>query len=244
MDTSANLLCIMDYKPDFEIAQQRIEAWWHHEVIDRCCIAVYAPRVSSILPPFPDLQLGPWMGGIEHINERDSHAIERWWKDPEANYRRMMTWFENTYFAGEALPITYINWGSMALAGVLGCPMKFTTSTVKYSPVIDDREKWAWSFDPKRNPICEALLNIMAFFIERADGRYLVGPPDLGNGADVLSILQGMDKLLADLIENPQKVLESLDFIAGVWVDLMEQAYQLTYDLNHNGGVILSLIHI
>ena len=228
----------MDYKPDWEKAQQRIEAWWHHEVIDRCCIAVHAPKASSKLPPFPDLQLGPWLGSLEKFNENDSHIIEHWWQDPQANYTRMITWFENTYFAGEALPIATINWGSMALAGILGSPLKFTKSTVMYSPVIQDWGQWIWSFDPNKNQTWKMLSDIMMGFIEWAEGRYFVGSPDLGNGADVLSIMRGMDRLPADLIDNSQKVEKSLDFISNVWINLMEQVHQLTLRINHSGGVI------
>jgi len=199
----------MYYKPDWEKSQQRIAAWWHHEVIDRCCIAVHAPRASTKMPPFPDLQLGPWLGGLEKIDEADTQAIEHWWKDPEANYGRMVTWFENTYFAGEALPITYINWGAIALAGILGSQPQFTKHTVWYPPEIQDLADWHWSFDPNRNPTWKALLAILSWFINQADGRYLVGPPDLGNGADVLSIMRGMDRLPADLIDNPKKVKKS-----------------------------------
>ncbi|MEA3327991.1 MAG: hypothetical protein U9R53_11925 [Chloroflexota bacterium] len=228
----------MYYKPDWEKAQQRIQAWWHHEVIDRCCIAVQAPKTSSKLPPFPDLQLGPWLGGLENVDEDNTPAIEHWWKDPEANYQRMVTWFENTLFAGEALPITYINWGSMALSGILGCPMQFKKTTVRHSPVIQDWDDWHWSFVPNRNPTWKALLAIMALFIKRADGRYLVGPPDLGNGAEVLSLMRGMNRLPVDLIESPQRVKESLHFISDVWISLMEQVHKLTLSVNHNGGVI------
>jgi len=220
----------MYYKPDLMKAQQRIEAWWHHEVIDRCCIAVHAPRASSKLLPFPDLQLGPWLGGLENIDEADTHTIERWWKDPEENYKRMLTWFENTLFAGEALPITYINWGSMALAGILGSPAQFTRRTVWYPPVIQDWSDWNWSFNPANNPTWESLSAILKMFIERADGRFLVGPPDLGNGADVLSLMRGMDRLPADLIDNPEKVKDSLAFISDIWISLMEQVHQLTPD--------------
>jgi len=228
----------MYYKPDLMKAQQRIEAWWHHEVIDRCCIAVHAPRASSKLLPFPDLQLGPWLGGLENIDEADTHTIERWWKDPEENYKRMLTWFENTLFAGEALPITYINWGSMALAGILGSPAQFTRRTVWYPPVIQDWSDWNWSFNPANNPTWESLSAILKMFIERADGRFLVGPPDLGNGADVLSLMRGMDRLPADLIDNPEKVKDSLAFISDIWIRLMEQVHQLTLSVNHSGGVI------
>jgi hypothetical protein len=41
----------MYYKPDWELAKKRIEAFWQNEVIDRCCVAVFAPRKTSKIEP-------------------------------------------------------------------------------------------------------------------------------------------------------------------------------------------------
>ena len=58
------------------------------------------------------------MNGMDAIGEDDRPAIESWWKDPQLNLQRALTWFENTYFGGEALPVTYVNWGAMAMAAM------------------------------------------------------------------------------------------------------------------------------
>ncbi len=227
----------MYYKPDWKKTQKRIEAWWHHEVIDRCCIAVEAPRKTSKLPPFPDRQLGPWLGGMEPISKDDTEAVQRWWQDPENNSQRMLTWFDNTLFAGEALPITYIDWGSMAMAGILGSQMKFTKTTVQYAPVIHDWADWHWSFGAY-HPVWKSLSAILTRFLKGACGNYFVGPPNLGSGGDVLSIMRGMNKLLTDLVDHPDEVRESLDAISDVWINLMEQVHLMTSENNQSGGVI------
>ena len=72
----------MYYKPDWPGAKKRLEAFWNNEIIDRCCVAVFAPRKNSKMPPFPELQFGPWTGGLENITDGDSHAIRNWWTDP------------------------------------------------------------------------------------------------------------------------------------------------------------------
>ena len=74
----------MFYKPDWEQAKKRVEAFWQNEVIDRCCVAVLAPRKTSKVPPFPELQYGPWLGGLELISEDDHEELKKWWTDPEA----------------------------------------------------------------------------------------------------------------------------------------------------------------
>jgi hypothetical protein len=227
----------MYYKPDWDKVKERLLAWWNHEVIDRCCIAVHAPRKDSKLPGFPDLQHGPWLGGLESISAEDSDAIQQWWQDPELNYQRAITWFENNYFGGEALPITYVNWGAMAMAAMFGAPANFTNTSVWYPAVIDNWNDWEWQFDPETNSTWKTLLRIVERFIQDGHGKYLVGSPELGNGADILSLMRGMDRLAMDLITEPEEVKRGVDFISDVWVLLMEQVHCLTREVNE-GGVL------
>jgi hypothetical protein len=41
------------YKPDWEQAKQRLTAWWHHEAIDWCALAMSAQRTdrARFTPP-------------------------------------------------------------------------------------------------------------------------------------------------------------------------------------------------
>lgn len=227
----------MYYKPDWEAAKARLMAFWNHAIIDRCCLAVHAPAADAKLPAFPDLQHGPWLGGLEVLADDDQVGIERWWKDPEQNLQRTLSWFENTYFAGEALPVTYINWGAMSMAAMLGSPPEFNKTSVWYPQVIGSWDGWEWRFDPGTNPTWQTLLAILQCQLEAAPDRFLVGSPELGNGADVLSLMRGMDNLALDLLMYPDAVKQGVDFISDLWVQLMEYVHQLTEQVNQ-GGVL------
>lgn len=228
----------MDYKPDWEQTRQRMIAWWHHDAIDRCCVAVVAPRADSKLPPLPNLQYEMWLDGVDAIADDDRAALQRWWTDPDLNYQRAIRWFDNMFFGGEALPVTTVNWGAMAMAAMFGSPAVFGNKTVWYERVIEDWESWEWRFDPDANPTWQAILAIVRRFLDGAPGRYFVGSPELGNGADVLSLMRGMDRLALDLIMAPEAVKRGVDFISDVWVLLMEQIHQMTVAANDGGGVL------
>jgi hypothetical protein len=228
----------MLYKPDWDQAKARLIAYWNHAIIDRACIAIHAPRDDSRIPPAPDLHNGPWLLGMETIADSDQSAIEQWWQDPDLHYKRAVTWFENTYFAGEALPITYVNWGAMAMAAMFGSPPKFNKTSVWYAKTIDDWKKWDGNFDPPSDPTWKVLSTIEERLVQEAPNKFFVGKPELGNGADVLSLIRGMDDLAMDLINNPQEVKRGVDIISNTWVKLMEQAYRMTSSVNDNGDVL------
>ncbi len=228
----------MYYKTDWEQAKKRLLAFWQNELIDRCCVAVFAPRKTSKLPPFPELQWGPWMGGMESIQDDDEAALKAWWVDPEQNYQRAMLWFENTYFGGEAIPATYVNWGAMAMAAMYGSPPKFNKVSVWYPPVIQDWNTWEWKFDPQTNETWQTILRIERYLIEQSNGRYFVGKPELGNAGDLLSLMRGMDKLSLDLIDFPEAIHKAIEVLSTTWVQLMEQVYQMTRPVNDSGDVL------
>jgi len=228
----------MKYKPDWDAAKTRSEAWWNHAVVDRCCIAVHAPKKNVPLPPVPDLQNGPWLHGLENLKETDHAAIRNWWTDADQNFDRAMLWFENTYFGGEALPITYVNWGAMAMAALFGSPPEFFLTSVWYPAVIKDWTEWQWDFDKDTSETWRTIVQIVERFIAGAQGNYFVGSPELGNGADVLSLMRGMDKLALDLVMHPEQVRQGVEFISNVWVDLMEDVHQMTARVNEGGNTV------
>jgi hypothetical protein len=228
----------MYYKEDWEQAKKRMQAFWNHEIIDRCCVGVHAPRKTSKLPPFPEQQWGPWTGGLEEFDDDDHTSIKRWWVDPEQNYNRMITWFENTYFGGEAIPCTYVNWGAMAMAGFYGSNVVFGKSSVWYPKVIENWETWKWEFDPDTSEHWLEIQAIVDYLLDHCNGRYFIGTPELGNGADLLSLLRGMDSLALDLLDHPDEVKKGVDALSDTWVDLMEQVHLQTYEANNNGGVL------
>lgn len=228
----------MYYKPDWKQAKERIEAFWENEVIDRCCVGVVAPRKTSKLPAFPELQWGPWLGGLESIAEDDQDSIRKWWTDPEANYYRLVTWFENTYFGGEAIPATYVNWGAMPLAAFFGSPAVFNNKSVWYPEVISDWGLWKWEFDQATNWYWQQILAINRCLIERCGGRYFIGYPEVGSAGDVLSLMRGMDKLCLDLMENPDAVRQAIGILTDTWIDLHEQLYLMACEANRCAGIL------
>ena len=228
----------MYYKSDWEQAKCRLAAFWHNEIIDRCCIGVIAPRKNSKTRPFPELQNGPWLGGLERYRDDDYESIRRWWTDPEENYKRMILWMENTYFGGEAAPITYINWGAMAEASFFGSDPIFSKTTVWYPEVITNWDTWQWKSDVHDSIYWRQTIDITKYLIEQNNGRYFVGTAELGHAADVLSLMRGAANFCLDLVDNPIKVKEAIDILSDTRIVLHKELYNLIIDNNDNGGVI------
>ncbi|MFM8319930.1 MAG: hypothetical protein ACKOC5_03360, partial [Chloroflexota bacterium] len=102
----------------------------------------------------------------------------------------------------------------------------------------DDWTAWQPHFDPHTDPTWATIKAIVERFAAEAPGKFFVGKPELGNGADVLSLIRGMDHLAMDLIAQPEQVQRGVQLISDAWVQLMDQAHQLTAPVNDGGDVL------
>ena len=228
----------MHYKSDWPEARKRLEAFWNGDATDRACVGILAPRRKSKIQKFPHLTHGPWLGGLEKFSDNDGEEIMKWWTDPEQNYNRMKRWFENTYFGGEAVPATYINWGASAGCAFWGAEPDFNTKSVWFHKTIEDWDTWKWEFNMETNQYWQIILSIMELFIERNDESYFIGIPEIGNAADNLSLIRSATDLSLDLIMNPAAVREAVDVMSRAWIDTHDVLHNISKKENQGGGVL------
>ncbi len=192
----------LEYKPDFDEAAERVEAWWRGEELDRVPLKVMAP-IGHV----------PWA-------EPAPEELEAWWTDPDRVIPRMEAQLASVYWGGDAVPVGFAVSGGMVaiMSAYLGCPYRFTGTTTAWAdPII---ENWQaappMKFDPDNKwwRATEALLGAAA---ERAPGRYVVGLPDLNGPGEILARLRGTEQLLFDVIENPAPLKPALQKLNSAW---------------------------
>lgn len=150
--------------------------------------------------------------------------------------------FENAYFGGEAIPCTNVNWGAIAMAAFYGGKAVFKKSSVWYPEVINDWDEWKRGFDQGTNEYWRQTLAIVELLLERNGCRHFVGTPEFGTGADLLSLMRGMDKMAMDLMDRSEKIREAIGVLGDTRVDLHEKVYCMTRVANEGGGVLARMI--
>jgi hypothetical protein len=211
----------MFYKEDWQQAKERFLAFWQAEILDRCCIAVRAPRDGShYRPPEPP---------------GDPVELEKWWLDPEDNLKRMVTEFENTYYGGEAYPATTMCLGASVMAGFYGSPAEYRQETVWYQPVINDWAAFPVEFHPAINFYYKVTMDALRYYVQESRGRFLVSLPELGTATDDLSLMRGMQPLLFDMVDDPLPVERAIQTMAKTWNQVHLEMYNLAHSLNDDG---------
>lgn len=199
-------------KEEWQRAQERTEAWWNGEVVDRAAIQVTAPRAG--LPP-----------GYSRLLEPDNvpdDELFSWFTDPQRVIPRLEEAVEATYWGGEAFPVVFpVSISLVAiLSAYLGCPYRIVPGSYSgwASPII---ESWAGrsriAFDPE-NEWWRRSRTLLEAAARRAPGRFYVGVPDLNGPSEIVALLRGTQRLATDLLEVPGEVKTAVEEANVAWL--------------------------
>jgi hypothetical protein len=207
------------YKDDWQPAEERMQAWWHGEILDRAVVQVTAPRADSALPPGPT-----------QVPEDDLLA---WFTDPQRVVRRLERAVQNTYWGGEAFPVVYpVSISLVAiLAAYLGCPYRVVpvSNSGWASPILDDWDaRPRLAFDP-HNEWWITSRKLLEAASRRAQDRYYVGVPDLNGPGEIVARMRGEERLAVDLLERPAEVEAAVEEVNRAWLRYWEACVGLIH---------------
>ncbi len=208
----------LQYKPDWEKTRERMSAWWAHEDFGRCAIAITAEK-----------------SGMKHEEPPSLPGRkEDWWFDFDYLHALHEYQMKHTYYGGEAIPIWNTGDRWMQIAGFIGCQIRLNEETGWADPFIGDGElaehdyhkivvdtsnRW-WAYSDR----------IHRFAAQEALGKSIPAIQALGGCADTLAAIRGTQKLVLDVIDNPEYVREFDLYLMKQWIDVYEKFYDITKD--------------
>ena len=196
---------------DWERAKGHHLAWWQQEgfVIS----AGWAPKPGQpweqARDPGPPASLAQRYTDVTWRAQNAHHSIAH----------RCLT--------GDLVPLVSTDIGPGSLATFLGSEPELAEDTVWYQPCIEDPENHPpLVFDAENRwwRIHEAVIRAG---VERSQGRYYVGCPDLIENLDTLASLRGTQEVLMDLIERPEWVQRRLGEINQAFFAAYQRIYEL-----------------
>jgi hypothetical protein len=218
----------MEHFENWAILEKRFEALWQREIIDRCCIAVFAPRDSRYYEqePFPD----------------DPESKEKYWFDGEFVLRRNLHRFRHTYFGGDAFPQIFLNLGASGHAGYFkNVHYHLDNRTVWFDPMISNWKTEELKFEPVGS-LYSKTLSLARYLVQESRQRYFVSMPDISGNMDALAHLRGSENLLMDLILAKDNVKEALERIQTAWLKTNREVERIVKK-NNRGGCTIGWLH-
>jgi len=204
-------------KQDWPQVQERYEAYWHGEIIDRPLVKVTAPRPSAEPPDLP-------------VDEED---MLDWATNPERVMRRLVREVESTYWGGDAFPLVFpVFPGLVAIeTAYLGCPYRLAphAGTSWSEPIIHDWDDVPTLEVDEDNFWWRTTRELLELGARGGVGRYCVGIPDLQGGGHIAVMLRGTERMAMDLFDYPEQVKEAIEAVNLAWLHYFDQCFEIIH---------------
>jgi hypothetical protein len=203
-----------NWKINFDESKKHYLDWWNGKGIV-LSMWEHLPKdgapYESVTAPQPHRDLNQFFFDAE-------------WRSDYLHY----TMSRNSYLA-DILPVANTQLGPGSLAAILGATLEAREDTIW----IRDKEFFDGNIEfDEQNQWWQLHKNLLKACVQRSQGKYLVGCPDLVEGLDVLASLKGPDNVMIDMIVDPEGTLEQLRKINEVYFRVFDEIYNI---INLNG---------
>ncbi|MFH1567692.1 MAG: hypothetical protein ABIL09_06785 [Gemmatimonadota bacterium] len=177
-------------KPDLEEAERRWLAFWEHELLDRPCCIMRAPRDGVAPAPQP-----AYMAGARG--------------DQQAAAEQALAWGQSVYWGGEAIPCYTPSFGPDMFAAFLGSDLAFPAEGHGNSWALPCVGAWPEALPIELEPAnywWQRMLDFCGILATTFQGRMLVSHLDLHSNLDALLAMRGGMGLCTDLMDVPELI--------------------------------------
>jgi hypothetical protein len=207
----------LERKPDFEKVQQRFEAWWHCEIIDRPLVSINVKEPHERHLKFPP--------------EKKYATLRDRWFDLEHQLQSMNVWTvhdpgETLVGVGETYPLFFPNLGPEITATLFGCELDFGDHTSWSKPNCENIREVLKLKPNLDTPYWNAIRKATDLSLKIGKGKWITALPDLHTNGDLLASLRDPQNLCLDLMDDPEGVRLACEHIT--------EFYQLIYDDLYN----------
>ena len=207
---------MLNWKANWQETRQRMIGWWEHKDL-----------VVQTSTPFIE---EPQYKGVEEL--KPAKDVLQFYTDGKWRAKYNHNRLSKNLYGMESLPIADIMIGPGSLALYLGSEPGLSYETVWYYPTCQDNP------NPENLPTLKFMetkwwdytVDLCREGMKMADGKYLVGIPDLVENVDVLASLRDAQTLMIDMVERPEWIVEKVMEINQVWFEAYDRIYELLKD--------------
>ena len=213
---------MLEYKEDWEETKERYRLWWNGEYFGRCGLWVTAPKDDA-----PD----------EAPPESPEDPVERW---TDLDHVSALNAYEHrrTFYGGEAFPVWHPGYpGHVAIPAFLGCPLHLDHRTGWWDPFLLDEEWDVGDLELNRNNKWFRFgLKMLRRAAADSAGMCIPSIGAFGGSGDCLAALRGTDRLLLDVLDQPEKVAGTEEHLMDLWMEVYDTFYGIIREASDDGS--------
>jgi len=197
----------MLYKEDWEKVRERMCAFWRGEIVDRVVFQVTGAREN-----------------VPQTSRWHPFFLAQHYDEPELILSEWESYCRQTFFGGEFIPNLWVNLGPGVPAAFLGALLRVNDDTVWFEAPGDiSLEELAACRLDLENKWWRVTRDITRLAAENAPGKYFAGMTDLNSVFDIICHLRGTQRVLYDMMDNPDAVKAATEAVNRVWIESFER---------------------
>ena len=206
-------------KPDFDMAMERIIAWYNQEMIDRVPIRFHAHNSEYGQSNNP-------------VNKTWNSLKERWF-DAEYQVDSFIASIKGVQFIAETFPVYMPNLGPEVYAAFFGCELEFKEVTSYSIPLIKEWEEVQKIKLDTQSAYFKKIEELTYLAIEKCNGNFMVGYTDLHPGLDCVAAWRDPQQLCIDLLLNPEEIHDLLALATKGFIETFNHFDKILKQNNH-----------
>jgi hypothetical protein len=195
-------------KTDFEESRVRWDAFWKNEN-KHPLVHIVIPK-EGVKPVDKPLYMAGHNGDFSPVIEQ------------------VYNWADTHEFIGDALPFYQVEFGPDHFSTFLGADMEYSkdSNTTSWAvPFVKDWGSAVLKFR-KDSPWWERTVKFIRALRKDLDGMVLIAAPTLVAGMDCLAAIRGVQELLMDTVECPEKVKRALDMKCLAYEEIADELFK------------------
>ncbi len=182
----------LETMPGFDMALQRLEAWFAGEIVDR--------------PPVRFMAHNAFLNAEADFHDWTPQQKKARWFDVDYQVEAFVRSIEGRTFHGETFPVFWPNLGPDVYAAFYGARLHFGEVTSWSEPLVH-----SWDDLPSleldlANEYLARLDQLTLAALERCPGQFMVGYTDLHPGLDCAAAWRDPQQLCLDMVDDPDQV--------------------------------------
>lgn len=197
------------WKSNLEETKQRYINWWNHKGIILNMWEHFQEGVqphAEIMPPAP------------------AKDLSQKWFDPQWRAEYLDWYVAHSSLKADILPVANTQLGPGSLAAILGGVFEGGEDTIWIHPNPDFTDEIVFNLEHPNWILHKELLKACK---AKANGHYFVGMPDLMEGLDVLAALKGTDRVLLDIVMQPEILEQQMQQINDIYFKVFDELYDI-----------------
>ncbi len=201
-----------------EWKEQRLRNWWAGGKQSSPCIAASVLSDDDILP--------------------QAATLDQFWTDVDFIIDRKMAEIEQTEYCGCAVPVHYVDQGSSAMAGVLGCPLEYIDmDTVWAHPRGKSLDVAFETRLDKKHPVYARIREITGRSAALAKDHHFVAAFALEGMSDLLAALYPLETFLMDTLDRPDDIRRAVEHLNKLWLEAWADIKEVIAASGNPGGI-------